>query len=160
MVNDITSEDAKGSIGNHVGNGLVHALFQADGRIALVVAVGAGRVLGVARRIVLGVGSAADGLGALRVGSRHVSLVDVNVGEVHDLQRSLAARRRSAASRLGGREGNIPLGDVRDAAEAEEGGAEELGRLGVEAHVAKSLSDDGALQSNSSVADIIILHLG
>lgn len=55
VVDNITSKNGKGNVRHQFSNRLVHAFLQAGRRIALVVTIGSGRVLGVARGVILGV---------------------------------------------------------------------------------------------------------
>lgn len=66
MVHNVAGADGESGVGRHVGDGGVHAVREAHGRVAVVVAVGAGRRVADAGLVVLGVGPCPVNISILR----------------------------------------------------------------------------------------------
>lgn len=84
-------------------------------------------------------------------------MVDVHVRVVHDLDRVLPARGRARGvlGLLGG-DGHLVGRDVREAADAEEVHADELRRVAPGLDLAQGVGDDGALELDGALADVVI----
>jgi hypothetical protein len=57
MVNDVTSENGEGGIRHNRVDGIVHAFFKRKWHIAHVIAIGTSWKLGIARFVLVGIGS-------------------------------------------------------------------------------------------------------
>lgn len=160
VVDNVAGKDGKGLVGEHVVDGLVHAVLEGDGGIAVVVTVGARGTLGLARLVIFGKGSAAGGLLALGAGAGDVQRINVDVGVVDDLERLLAADGGGlvVASLFRGNR-DSPGRHVGILADTEKGDAE-LGRgRGVDVDGAEELGDDGGLTGYSAVAELGVVGL-
>lgn len=89
-LDDIASEDGKGSVRDERLDGVVHALLEAAGTVALRIAILAGWELSLSGSIGSGVGPTANVLGAVVVGANLVGEIDVDIAVMDNLERSLA----------------------------------------------------------------------
>jgi hypothetical protein len=178
VIDNVAGEDCESRVGHKPLDGCVHTLLKTDRHVAVVVAVRPGGGIVVPGRVTsgvrpwtvisnasrgggepMGVLPAADGFGALRVRTRHVLVVDMNIRIVDYLDGRLSARHRPTCHWLRSWKCDGIIPNLGVAAETKKGDAKEVGRLGANGHLAQATSNDGPFQLDGSGANVIILSL-
>lgn len=101
MINDVASEQCKSGIRSNALNRSIHALFETDRGIASVVSILASRVSIISWCISCGVRPTTNRFCAVVACSGFVEWVNVNIGEMNDLDWSLTADSWTAGGRFG-----------------------------------------------------------
>ena len=185
VVDNVACEDGKRRVRNEALDGSVHALLQADGRVAVVVPVGTGRIVVIAGAVGGGVVS---GTGVSN-GHQQPEQKGEQRGPESELTGSrwawcswrpprrrkrgrrgcpssgprrwiLAARRGPGDGGGRGREGDLVGVHSRVRAETEEGDAEQLRGRRADPHLTQGIGNDGTLEGDDALAHVVILGLG
>lgn len=157
MGDHVPGVNRKGRV--HGGDGGHHALLEPKRRVAFGMTVRTTREQGLSGGVILGIRTAADGLGAFVVGAGLVGPIHVRVANMRDPDRRLAARRGAMRRGFGDGKGDVVRSNLGIVAEANHLRTERFRGMRAHFELLKDVICGGPFGSDDTSTDVGVLHL-